>query len=216
MSAVRVGRLLAAAIVAAFVLGGGVSHATASAPVFVDQALFTSTVPALMTLGDGYQVQVDVVNNGAGTVKGAVQLVYPEEYFFSVQPTQFVDLAPGENTLLRFDLVAANPHVGPMNISALLFVNGTGGFALADTASTTVYSIQRSQFASNLPYLLALVIAAAGASVVVLSKRRKNPRGLGGAEGRRWISCMNAGFIFVLSAIIPLKYSQRATVRNRE
>jgi hypothetical protein len=134
-----------------YIAVAGQTPVKASTP-YIDPTLFDATVPHLMVLGGGYQVQVSLLNNSTRTVEGAVQLVYPEQYFTSDEPVKPFVLAPGDNTLLAFNLIAANPHVGAMNVSALLFVNGAKGFALQSTVSTTVDSIQKSQLVNDLPY----------------------------------------------------------------
>jgi len=166
-----------------FVLAFGLSSvgqafAEASTPAYIDESIFASTVPQLMVLGGGYTVQVNVFNNSTKLVQGAVELVYPQQFFYSDDPTQFLAIAPGDNLLLKFDLVAANPHVGPMNVSALLFVNETHGLALASTASTTVFSVQRSQTVVDILYygLFALLAAGGVYTVFVISRRKTGER----------------------------------------
>jgi hypothetical protein len=155
----------------------GETPVKASTPAYIDPTLFAATVPHQMVLGGGYQVQVSLLNNSTQTVEGAVQLTYPEQYFTSDEPVKPFVLSPGDNTLLFFNLIAANPHVGAMNVSALLFINGTKGFALESTVSTTVDSIQRSQLVNDIPYyaLFGVLLVGGLYALALVLRRGRSP-----------------------------------------
>lgn len=169
-------RVLAALLVlvccAAFL---GLRPAHASTTAYIDQTVFASSVPKLMTLGGGYRVQVDVTNNGTSSLQGAVELVYPQQYFFSDQPFQVLLLPPGESVVLTFNLVPSDIHVGPMTVSALLVANATGYFAITDRVDTTVLSIQKSPLFANLPVVAAIVVVLGG-GLYVLARVLRKPR----------------------------------------
>jgi hypothetical protein len=151
--------------------------ALGSASGYIDPGLFASTVPPAMTLGQGYQVKVYLTNNGTHDLNGIVVLAFPQQYFFSDKAAQLVALPPGDAKLFDFNLVAANPHVGKMTVSASLFItNGAIPFQNA-SVTTTVYSIDRSPVVSQAAFdvvvgLLAIAGLYALSLLLGISRKR--------------------------------------------
>lgn len=144
---------------------------------YVDQALFTSTVPSAMVLGKSYTAVVYVVNNGTNEVSGYVVFVYPQFYFYTDQPTQTFNLAPGASEYFDFRYVASNPYNGKgLNVSAVLDVNNGSKLFVEDSATVTVYSIVHSKMVNAVWFTIIGIVIVLGGSYAILIlyvKRRK-------------------------------------------
>jgi len=153
----------------------------AASPCYIDPTLFAATVPSQMYLGQGYHVQVMVVDNSSGPVTGLVAISYPQLYLFSDQPSQLFNLQPGDGKVVVFNLVASNTHTGQFNVTASIYLS-VGGVPTAVTGVTaTVQSIQREPFVDNIPFYVAALVVAVGAVYVVflVNGRPKRTSGRG-------------------------------------
>jgi hypothetical protein len=145
--------------------------------VYVDQALFTSTVPSAMVLGKSYTAVVYIVNNGTNEVSGYVIFAYPQFYFYTDQPTVTFNLAPGASEYFDFRYVASNPYSGKgMNVSAILDVNNGSKLVAEDSATVTVYSIVHSRVVDAVWFTIIGVCIVLGSSYAILSVYMKKKR----------------------------------------
>jgi hypothetical protein len=175
-------RLFVVLIVTSFLLlnlastYGQFSAAESSSSAYIDQTLLRTTIPSVIVLGKSYTAQVLVVNNSTKVLSGLVVLDLPTYYFYTDQPTQTLQLSPGQSEDFYFRFVAGIPYHGQLNVSAALLLYSGSELLPGESVTLPVYSIVHSPLVGYVEefVILAVIVAVALLFIIFFLRRRKS------------------------------------------
>ncbi len=113
----------------------------------IDSDIFERSIPAHMTVGKSYTVQVPVKNTGESPADFIVLLITPGEFIYPQYPAEKeVHLERQEVKKVKFPITPIKPNAGELKITVRLFVISSTQpfipFKELDSASKSVYRIK--------------------------------------------------------------------------